>query len=401
MLQEAIRIAILSDKIPYLEGPPGCGKSAIAKVLGRTFDVPVFVVYLGHRAGNEIHGISVISREPLIVDGKPHTVVESAPPRVLVETIASLEKGKGAILFFDEINQVSPHDIGPVMAIFSEREWAGIKLPRKKIAIIAAGNPVSMSAGGWKFPLPVRRRVSRIPVKIDAAGFAAPSNFPSNWGFPLPPMDKFDSASLVDLRLHFRTILGAWVRGNQDCFEIRDIAKACDDGYVCPATLEDASDILARHKDEHGDAAQASLQVLLRGTIGHAAADSVLDFIHGLEDITDASEALRDPDAYIAKGEVPPIDKLYYFCMAIVGEQRRLTGSVSRKLATAAWAGAFKILGFLAKQNCAVDVLALAGAGLLQVGVRPPQAPPPPEIEGLAEPIRAVQASGTSIASLL
>src|SRR4051812_4524813 len=93
VLNEAIKTCILADKVPYIEGPPGWGKSALVKFIGRLLGVKVIVHYLAQRAGNEIHGIPVVKRETLTINGVEHTLVEQAPPRVVLE---ALEYGREA-----------------------------------------------------------------------------------------------------------------------------------------------------------------------------------------------------------------------------------------------------------------------------------------------------------------
>lgn len=402
MLKKAVEICLLSDKIPYLESPPGWGKSALAKMLGQQFNLPVFIVYLGHRAGNEIHGLAVVSREPIQIGNSVHTVVESAPPRVLIEALQAAGQRGGAILFFDELNQVSPHDIGPVMAIFSERRWADIDLPRDQIAIMAAGNPVRMSAGGWKFPLPVRRRVVRIPVQLDAAEFAKPSGFASNWGYPLPVISKFGKVLDQQAVLRARTLLASWVHANPNCFEIQDVGKASEDSYVCPATLEDAADLMAAGLAEEFETTSmrdAVLEMILGGAVSPGAANSILDFYRNLDTRLDAVAALDNSAWFINQGIVPSPGRLYYFLMSIVGEQRnRLKTRGAESLDS--WLAACHLLAYFMESGCATDLLGIAAASLMSPEVKPAAAVPPIALRKLRPVVEDSMRAGVQFSQL-
>lgn len=404
MLESAIRACILADKIPYIEGPPGWGKSAMCKAMAKEFKAKLFLVFLAQRAGNEIHGIPVVRREPLMLNGKEFQIVEQAPPRFAVEAAG---EPINALIFLDELNQLSPADFGQVMSIFTERLVGDVKLPRERIALLGAGNPPEMSAGGWRMPLPARRRIVKLQMELNAGAFCDPGAFPSNWGFELPELVKFGKKLDQAERFRMRTLLAAWVHANADVFNLpKDLSKMYD-GWASPAVVEDVADILVSIKqnvieDQAGEVRHA----LLTGAMGKIHADSLMLFMDNM-DVPDAREVLDDPKPFMSLGTIPEPDKLYYFLMSLAEEQRfrtEATRETDKKAvltkAQNSWYNALEVVSYLNKKGAPKDLLVMLVGNLVSAGVKPKAVQPPKVVGEFAALTATMRASGVSFASL-
>lgn len=401
----SIEACLRADKVPYLVGSPGLGKSALLKYLASRLESRLFVCYMAQRAGNEIHGIPVVSKEPLVLDGRHYTMVEQAPPRVALE--ARNEK-KGALIFFDEINMLTSADMGQMMSVFSERLWGDVGLPRQTISLAGAGNPPELSAGGNRLNLPARRRLVVLQMEVNAAAFASPTCFPDNWGIPLPPIVKFGETLDVAKRMKNRLLLASWVHRYPDCFvsPLQNVAKMYD-GFVAPSTLEDAADLMAAveqftPEDEKGMVRQQ----LLRGCLG-AEADSILEHLDTL-DVPDARAVLDDPEAFIKKGEVPQLDKLYYFMMSLVSECKYRTqqsmeksGKKVLEYAQDSWTAGLHVADFLHKKKAPADMVCMMVGNLLLQGVKPKGVSAPPIVDELRPLLNIVKASGVDMIQII
>ena len=400
---EAISAVIAADRIPYLEGPPGWGKSSILKTLAVKKNAKLFIVYLAQVAGNEIHGIPVVNKELLTLGERQFTVVEQAPPRWAVEAAQM----QNAIIFFDEVNQVSPSDQGQLMSILTERLVGSVHLDRSRIAIVAAGNPPEMSAGGWKFTPPARRRFVKLDMRLDPIEFASMDAFPSNWGYDLPPVVKFGNELPVNLRVKYRNMLAAYVRSRPNCFELPKDLGTMSEGFVCPATIEDSADLLAATEAFVEKSLQGEIRhQLLAGSVGIAAAADILTFLD-LLDVPNADDLLDDPTNFVSSPRTIDLDKLYYLLMSL-GEAmrfrtRKTTESSSKAVLTRAqtsWQNAIKIATYLQANSAPKDLLCMFVGFLVRADVRPKQVVPPKEVAELIETLSVLKASGLSSTEL-
>lgn len=398
----AVKTAGMAGKVPYLVGAPGIGKTEVAKAIARELKAELHIICLAQRAGNEIHGIPIVAKDPLKIGDKEYTVVKQSPPAYAVEA----SNQERAILFFDEFNQLSPTDAGQAMTIFSERLIGDIRLPRNNTMMLAAGNPPELSAGGWKMPPPVRRRLVFLPMEVDAKAWAAPSAFPTNWGYPLNPLKVFGEENELseDDRLRKRTIVASWIHSRPDVFINKDPSKMLE-GYVCPATADDAADLLAavekfvEKKDQ-----SAARQMLLTGVLGPIGCHGLTTFLDNL-DVPDAREVLDNPKPFFASFGSRNMDpgKLYYFLMSLVEETRFRTREHNKEgkksqldKAQAAWYNSLEIAGFLSKKNAPSDFLVMFVGNLQDPNVMPKKVDVNkcPIIEELGPLIATMRAAG-------
>jgi hypothetical protein len=425
----------MADKIPFLEGAPGWGKSALFKRIARFLDLRLFVEYLSRRAGNEIHGIPVVSSVPLKLAGKEHVVVEQAPPSWAIQACRVAEDsaqgigGPGALVFFDELNQLSPSDMGQVMAILTERSVGNVDLPRESIALAAAGNPENLSAGGWKIPLPARRRIVKLDMKVDIGNFSSPGGFSSNWasfdeklsealvlGKPgqidladipdaaaLPPIIKFGRVLNQADRRRNRAFLAAYAKANPDVFNLPPDTAKMHDGWPSPAVFEDAEVLMTSVNQYVAENKALVRQMLLTAIMGPGAAGAILTAYDNIS--VPAADAVLD-DVDVLRGNELAEDQTYYFSFSVVEEQGFRTRSIvknstaSLKRAQNSWYNAMEVATILQRRNVARDIVCMMVGNLQQPGYRPKGTKAPPIVDELAPSLGAMKVAGVSWSEL-
>lgn len=402
---EAVRCAGLIGQVPYLEGAPGIGKTEVVKAIARDLGADLFVVCLAQRAGNEMHGIPVVGREPVRLGDRDYTVVQQAPPQYAIE--AKNSKKSRAVIFFDEFNQLSPTDAGQAMTIFSERLIGEVRLPRNDVMMVAAGNPAHLAAGASPMTPPVRRRLMVLPMEVDAKAWAAPHAFPSNWGYELAPLNVFGGHPLPeDDRMRKRTLIASWVHSKPDVFVNKDVAKMRE-GYVCPATCEVAADVLAGVEAFVSKDHQAlSRMMLLTSCLGPAGCQGLTTFLDNL-DVPDPREVLDDPKKFFAQYPSKRMDhaKMYYFLMSLVEETRFRTKDHLKenresllKRAQKAWYNGLEVAGFLSENGAPADFLVLFIGNMQSEGTIPKKVDVSlcPVIEKFTPMIATMRAAGVN-----
>ena len=398
--------AMRADQIPLLEGQPGIGKSALVYAVAREMGAHVITFRLGEQPPEEMHGLPIISPDPIEINGKAYRAVVKAPPDWVA---AALNHDGWVIVFLDELLHLSDSGQGMALAILHDRIAASIRLDRAKIAIVAAGNPPELSAGGWKRTAPLTRRTVILVVNVDTMEFSSMDAFPSNWGYPLEPIVKFGQELNMQLRLKWRGILAAYVRARPNCFDIKDVAEMSN-GFLCPATCETIAD-LGASVEQFTSKTPASLQGVVRqelfvGAVGLAAASDILAFID-MMDVPSADELLDNPDPYIQGDQAPSFDKLYYLLMSLsrVMEQRTQQSIKTPTKAVSAvtmssWQAAVKLAVFFQKKGAPKDLLCMFVAKLVSPSVKPKSAVPPPEMLELFTTLDILKVAGLSGAGL-
>lgn len=413
---DALTAAILADKVPYLVSPPGWGKTSVAKLLSHSLanrfvagkKIRVAVVFLAQRAGNEIHGIPVVGKIPVRIGDQDLVVVEQAPPDYAV---AAAGGDDFWLIVYDELNQLTPSDAGQAMSILTERLVGGVSLDRNRIGLVAAGNPPELSAGGWTLPPPLRRRLVVLPMRISTSEFAAASAFPNNWGQPIPPIVKFGVTLDMDKRRRSRAMFAAWVQKTPGLFDVPKDITAWQDGFACPATLEDASDLLAsaeQHLKSHREPAvyADTLSQLLAGAIGPGNAASFLSFLESAE-IPEPASVLADLSAFQTSAAFQSFqdrhDLLYLFLLVLVDHLRTLRRKAveepSKKAnaaAKTAWEASFDLIYLLhaAAAGLPADMLVLTLAAMVRSDIKSDQVSPPKTLLKLRPLIDMARAAG-------
>lgn len=413
-------VSVLSENVVYLNGMPGVGKTSRVQRLAKSLGADLVAAHLAQRAGYEIHGQPVVEAEGVkLPDGRTVRRVVQAPPDEVVQAVQSAR----CLLFFDEINQLSASDAGQVMTILSDRRWGGVNLARETIAIAAAGNPPEMSAGGWKLPLPVVRRIVQLNAAPDVDEFVSPLGFAANWSGDLlegrlpvetpDPEEAKTDKSLPRIRVFGRTInqreryknrerISAWIRANNDVFSLQLKNRAAmSEGFVTYATLADAADLLTAVGQYVPKKQQIEVKLsVLGGKLGPSNSQALLAHLDNL-DVLDAGQILEDP-TLLTKNPLPSVEKMFYLLSSLAGEVgRRVTAHKDRPGATkvkavavAAWTAGMELATFFLNSEVPKDILCMYVNSLLKQ--RPVGCQLPVTVSKLTPLMEIVQAAGVS-----
>ena len=160
--QRASVTAILAGQTPYLEGPPGVGKTAMA------YELPAIL-------GDDFGIIMVRLADLESVDGRgmPHVDVENnrtiwISPEFLPR---ASEHGERGVLFIDEWPQGAPSVQNAFGQLIRERSIGNYRLPDGWVVVLA-GNRATDRAATSMVPSHIRDRVIRLEVEPDQDVFA-------------------------------------------------------------------------------------------------------------------------------------------------------------------------------------------------------------------------------------
>lgn len=356
---DKILCCLYSQRPPLVWGPPGVGKSAMSRYIGRQLNLKTCVIYLSHKADNEVHGQPVVAKATVELAGKERTVVEQAPPRYVIEALKAKTEGlRGALLVFEELTTVQPAIAAPALAIFSENMIAEIDLPWGEVGIMACANPTPQAVGGWDLAPPSSRRFTHLKFQLHPREWC--ENFPGNWGAPVQlgrwgfqvdPQQVIKDRSMVAAFINsFPEMLfqmpkdkaqqtGCWLEG-----EAIHVG-----GMPNPASWEATAKAMSVARTMK--LSDSDLQEVIIGTIGQGAA---LQFDTWREkmDLPSPQEVLDKP-ALVSSVPANRSDQLYYMtqsCVELVRHKVRLHKERPEQLqlqqdAVEAWRSCWEVIG--------------------------------------------------------
>lgn len=152
-VRSALALAVRADLPVLLWGPPGTGKSATVRALGRQLGLPVEVVVGSVREPADFSGL------PIVHGGG----TRFAPPR-WAERLA--EAGSG-LLFLDELTTAPPAVQAAMLRVVLERTVGDLVLP-EGVRIVAAANPPGLAADGWELSAPLANRLVHLDWQVTA-----------------------------------------------------------------------------------------------------------------------------------------------------------------------------------------------------------------------------------------
>jgi hypothetical protein len=335
------------------------GKSALARQIAKFVGVKSYIIYLSHKADNEVHGQPVVAKDTCHLLGRDYTVVEQAPPKYVIEALSPPKVGfkKGAILVFEELTTVQPVIAAPALAIFAEKRIAELQLPTTEVGIMACANPSAWAVGGWDLAPPSARRFRHFKFELNPLTWA--ENFPGNWGEPVD-IGCWDFKLEHDEILRDRSVVAAYIHTNPavlfhmptehakrtGCWMEDEVVHV---GGMCnPAAWEGVSKTLTVARKM--GLSDGDLQESLIGDIGHEAAMQFLVWKDQM-DLPTPAETLNRPSKV---SEIKPnrSDQLYYLVVGCVERVKHMirmheeqpTDQLRRKEAEQAWKACWEVV---------------------------------------------------------
>ncbi len=142
----------IPDLIPYLQGPPGVGKTALVKAVVEARGLKVWTVSASTLDPTDLGGVPVLSR-----DG------EKLRWGLPAWATKALEEGV-KVVFFDDLPEASSAVMGAMLDFILSSRIAGERLPFHRVA---AGNPPGQSVQGSPLPWAVANRLVHLQVEED------------------------------------------------------------------------------------------------------------------------------------------------------------------------------------------------------------------------------------------
>ena len=222
-----------------------------------------------------------------------------------------LESGPaGSIVFFDEMSDAKEDVQAATHQILTHRKFGAVQTP-KGTALVAAGNPASISTTGGSLSTPVARRLCQIPWSITLREYTKGSR--DEWPAPIIyalPDDWEDRISFwTDLHCSFlEAHPDQWMKDAEPNSSLNGMvlgksAPSCSSRtWTMAHVLSAAADSLYLSLKAQGDfeaatAAKEARGVLLAGCVGEVAADQFYSWLRNM-DLPDPEKVLADPLNY-------------------------------------------------------------------------------------------------------
>lgn len=148
--------------IPYLQGPPGIGKTQICLAETSRRNMNMFHIHFGLVPVEEISGIPLPKN--IIFNDKEIKGTDWTIPEILSKSY-ELSKDKPLLIFIDDVHLCSPAHMALMFEMFTEKSLRGFPFP-KNSAFILAGNSSSKAGAKTMFSAIVNR-CAVYPVEAD------------------------------------------------------------------------------------------------------------------------------------------------------------------------------------------------------------------------------------------
>ena len=263
--------------VPYVQGSPGEGKSAVIRALAELTNRRFLPCYLESMLPEDLGGIPV----PRSVDigGMP----AECAVKLLDETFLRA-KSEPSIVLLDELNQAS-HSM-----MAAAQEW--INPPPDQAWVFAAGNPIEQATNGVEFSAPFVNRLCVVewtcPVDSITAGWRSGfKSYPAPQ-FPIVPPDYLDT---------FGPLWGGVLADFVDRFP--ELMKACPEDtsaaskpWPSPRSWTNVGRLMAAADSVGANA--VTKDALIKGCVGAAAGQQFQRFVTSLQ-LPDPEELLAQP----------------------------------------------------------------------------------------------------------
>lgn len=242
---EALVMDAIRAQVPVLLiGAPGTGKTAMLRSISRKMQCRLWVQLGSTMEPSEVTGQPVLDRDTKIsVGGKVYPSLSQVPPRWSIEAAEH-----GGIVFWDELNTASPSTMAAMLTVILDKRVSELQLPCEKVAMVAAMNPVEMSAGGSELPPAMANRFEHIPYTVQPSRWAKHfrDGFASVNGQDTPPQD-FTIPTIDETRLtHWRNMVSTYIERNpQSLLAYPQDAEKATGPWASPRTWDMFSRLMA------------------------------------------------------------------------------------------------------------------------------------------------------------
>lgn len=274
-VHDVLSVSIQSGVPVLLIGPPGAGKSAMARAVAHALGRVYLSARLGQMERGDLAGFPV----PYVdaTTGLPRSAFVPGP--VIQEAAAAAAAGLSVVVNLDELSHTEPSLQTAAMSVVYDRYAGSVRLPgREQLAFVATGNGADTATGGagvgYKLTGALANRVSQ--VRIDRPS-AAEWRRAKRAGWQTPTVRVVDPERLAEASARIAATLDRFF----DAFPQLD--------YALPQTEAAQSDPWPSHRSwEEGERALAYAEALglslagdtiLAGIVGEAAAAAARTFL--------------------------------------------------------------------------------------------------------------------------
>ncbi|MCZ2111748.1 MAG: AAA family ATPase [Dehalococcoidia bacterium] len=272
-------------RVPVLLwGPPGVGKSAAVQSWAAKRGLPCWTVIASLREPSDFGGLPVVDGHG--ADGSLPSV-HFVPPRFAVEA-----SQRGGLIFLDELTTAPPAVQAALLRAVVDRAFGDLELDPGKVALVAAGNPPEIAAGGWNLAAPLSNRFLHHQYELSAPQWI--DSFPAYWG--APPALEFGGRQLSEERWRLaRTQVAAFLRSRPHLL-LQVPGEVARQGQAWPSPR--SWDFASRAVAAVGNARKADdIVLLVAGCVGEGAALEFATWLRDL-DLPNPEDLLTKPAEY-------------------------------------------------------------------------------------------------------
>lgn len=272
--EQCICRAFATQKVPFIEGPPGIGKSGLVHSIADKYNLQLIDVRLAFMEATDLSGLPAFNNDKSLAHFVPFSVWPLEGTK--------LPKGKvGWLLFLDELPQADRAVIKASYKLILDRMIGEHKL-NEKVWIVAAGNGVDDGAHSEEMGGAMTSRFSpKLTLLPDATQWA-------DWA----------NRQGIDHRIT------SFIEFRPDLIHNYDPDSA-DDSYPCPRTWQMVHDHL-KNEDLKSDALKDIYLPLLAGTIGQGATLEFVAYTELFDQLPTISDIISSPATveYLDKPDV-------------------------------------------------------------------------------------------------
>lgn len=271
-----VKTILKAGLVPHLKGPPGLGKTALAAMVARDFNLFLIDERLCYNEPTDQKGLPSVDKEA----GKASYLPFDTFPLEGDEIPINPETGKpynGFLLMLDELDSSPPSVVASAYKLILDR-MIGQKKLHPRCLVMTAGNSVDDGAIAYDLGTAMNSRLIHLYIHVNPdkqIKYAAENN----WDHRVVSFMAFRP----DLIHNF----------NPD---------SEDDTFSCPRTLEFLSKLVKKV-----DKVDLSTLPLFAGTVGQGVAHDFVSFCEYYEDLPTKEEIVKNPEGVKLSEDSPGI----------------------------------------------------------------------------------------------